>query len=237
MDQHPNAKIDLYAADFMDIKSVNSVSQQIQVNHPNISLLYNVAGVLTDKKVLSTQGLESHFAVNCLAPFVLTQGLLKALSNGSCDTRYSGVVNFSSSAVFSAAEFSVQRLKAPSKIGGLFGSYANSKLAADICNSALAPSLLSKGVLIYSVDPGATKTTMTNGNTAMPYLARLLRPLLFKSAEKQARKLIGAVEESIDKKRTGLYIAGGKIKPAPKIVSDVGIQKEILDLLEALNTK
>ena len=72
-----------YTADMMDLTSLQVALAKIREEHPKISALYNAAGLLTDKRIESNQGIEAHFAVNTLAPYLITQWLRNPLNAGA----------------------------------------------------------------------------------------------------------------------------------------------------------
>ena len=180
----------------------------------------------------SPQNVEGHFALNTLAPYILTQLLRKQLSAGAQGVQQSVVVNFSSSAVSSVKELDVATLTNPDNIGGLTGAYAKSKAALTVLSVSMKEELLKDGILIQTVDPGPTKTSMTSSSDGMPWFLLLLRPLIFKSAKFQAQRLVDAVETAVSEGKSGLFISEGKRKDYPAIALNKDIQTEIKLLLD-----
>ena len=221
-----------FIANLMDTSDINRVAEEIGSRYTKISALYNIAGLLTDKRIMSPQNVEGHFALNTLAPYILTQRLRKQLSAGAQDVRQSVVVNFSSSAVSGVKELDVTTLTNPESIGGLMGAYAKSKAALTVVSAAMKEALLKDGILIQIVDPGPTKTSMTSSSDGMPWFLILLRPLIFKSAKFQAQRLFDAVETAVSEGESGLFISEGKRKPYPSIALNKDIQTEIKLLLD-----
>ncbi|MEM7601977.1 MAG: SDR family NAD(P)-dependent oxidoreductase [Verrucomicrobiota bacterium] len=229
---YPDQSFISYAADMMDLSEVSEVAKEVGSRHPEIQALYNIAGILTDKRVNSAQGIESHFAVNVLAPYLLLQKLRSSLGGKSESDPKSVVVNFASSAIKSVKQLDVSKLPNPDDIGGLMGAYATTKLAVTMVAEIWERELAGEGILIHSVDPGPTKTPMTGSSDGMPWFIRLLQPLLFKSPEAQAEKLVDAVEAGVEEGASGLYISEGKRAKAPAIVKDTEIQEALRKLLE-----
>lgn len=52
----PEQRFDSVQANLMDIDHIRRASQDVALRHPEINALYNVAGVLTDKLVMSILG-------------------------------------------------------------------------------------------------------------------------------------------------------------------------------------
>ncbi|MEM6277844.1 MAG: SDR family NAD(P)-dependent oxidoreductase [Verrucomicrobiota bacterium] len=228
----PDQVFTSYTADLMDLSEISEVADEIGNHHPEIHALYNIAGILTDKRLTSAQGMEGHFVVNVLAPYLLLQKL-RGLLHVAPDTNAKPViVNLSSSAIQSVRELDVSKLPNPDEIGGLMGAYAKSKVAVTMIAEIWEKELTSEGILIHSVDPGPTKTAMTGGSDGMPWFLRLLRPLIFKSAEAQAMKMVDAVSRAVEEEESGIFISEGKRKEAPAIVHDKELQSDLRELLE-----
>ncbi|MEM9226503.1 MAG: SDR family NAD(P)-dependent oxidoreductase, partial [Verrucomicrobiota bacterium] len=230
---HPDQRFTAYAADMMDLAEIRRVTEEVAAQHAELSAIYHIAGLLTDKRMTSPQGFEGHFAVNTLAPYLITQRLRKQLSAGSTSEQKSVVVYFSTGAIKGVKALDVQLLANPAEIGGLMGAYAKTKLAITMVMPAQEQAFAEEGILIESVDPGPTKTPMTSNGDGMPWFISLLQPILFKSAEVQAQKLVSAVDDAVAANRTGLFISEGKIKPVPQIVSDKEIQAALITLLDS----
>ncbi|WP_201372688.1 SDR family NAD(P)-dependent oxidoreductase [Ktedonobacter robiniae] len=79
-----NRNLETYLADLADLSEVRSLAERVQTQHPQLDMLINNAGVgsgklLGGKRELSRDGYELRFAVNYLAPFLLTHLLLPSL--------------------------------------------------------------------------------------------------------------------------------------------------------------
>ena len=229
---YPSQEFAGFIANLMDTSDINRVAVEIGSRYTEIAALYNIAGLLTNKRVMSPQDVEGHFALNALAPYVLTQLLCKQLSAGSKGFRKSVVVNFSSSAVNGVKELDVATLTNPESIGGLMGAYAKSKAALTAVSHLMKEELLEDNILIEVVDPGPTKTSMTSSNDGMPWFLLLLSPLIFKSAKFQAQRLVDAVESAVGEEKSGLFISEGKRKAYPSITLNKYIQTKIKSLLD-----
>jgi NAD(P)-dependent dehydrogenase (short-subunit alcohol dehydrogenase family) len=66
-------------ADFASLAEVAALGQQLRTDFPGINVLVNNAGLLADHWQQSADGFEMSFAVNYLAPFLLTLSLLDAI--------------------------------------------------------------------------------------------------------------------------------------------------------------
>ena len=82
---HPEAQIEYLVADLASQTQIHDLARQAQlllIEHGNrLDVLVNNAGLYSSKRVLTEDGIELTFAVNHLAPFLLTHLLLPQLLN------------------------------------------------------------------------------------------------------------------------------------------------------------
>lgn len=151
----PKAKIDSYIADFSDLSAVNTFAQKVLNEHANIDVLINNAGIYEAPKNTQNNALDLRFIVNALAPYLLTQQLLSALS------KHARVVNLSSAA---QAPVSIEALMGNEKLTDQL-AYAQSKLALTMWSRQLGLALKDKGPMIVSVNPKSLLgSKMVQGN-------------------------------------------------------------------------
>ena len=134
-----------YIADLSDLSAVRALAAQIAAQHPQLDVLINNAGILKVAKPSTKDRLDIRFAVNTIAPYLLTQALLPLLGNGR-------VVNVSS-----AAQAPVDLDALVGKTSGLamMDAYSQSKLALNMWTLALAQSLGANAPILVAVNPGS----------------------------------------------------------------------------------
>lgn len=231
--EFPELKLELVTADLMDTKQISNAAIEINQLPGRVDVLYNNSGILTSERVLSEQGLESQFAVNTLAPYLLIRMLQSKMARSSIDTP-AMVVNFSSSAITPLKSLDVENLANPFKVGGLMTTYAQTKLAVTMFAPALAEELQKDNIFIRAVDPGATKSAMTtSNNTAMPKILAWLAPLLFSPADKQAAKVIESADPRAFDGRSGIYVANKKEKKLPAPAIDISAQGALIEMCDS----
>jgi len=71
-----------YVADMAQLAAVRDVAQRIRADHDRIDVLANNAGAMFTSRRTTPDGFEQTFAVNHLAPFLLTALLLDRLAGG-----------------------------------------------------------------------------------------------------------------------------------------------------------
>jgi NAD(P)-dependent dehydrogenase (short-subunit alcohol dehydrogenase family) len=135
-----------YIADLSNINAVRRLSTQILNRHNKLDVLINNAGVFKTPHIMTKDGLDIRFAVNTVAPYLLTKQLLPLLSNGS------RVIN-----VASAAQASVNIDAFLGKLTGLADMevYSQSKLAMIMCSNMMAKSIDQNKTVFVSVNPGS----------------------------------------------------------------------------------
>lgn len=231
-DMFPDQSFDSFTADMLDLEELGQTAKDIASAHTEISALFNIAGLLTDQRISSSQGIEGHFAVNAVAPYLLISTLRPQLEAAATRSAPAFIANFSTSAVNSVKSLNVEKLVNPDKIGGLLDAYAKTKSVLNVMSEFLKSELYSDHVYIYSVDPGPTKTQMTSDNGGMPWFIRLLVPVMFGDAEKQSKKLMNAISQAVSRNQTGVFISNGKTRDNPPIAKDPETQVEVRRLLD-----
>ncbi|MEM1127482.1 MAG: SDR family NAD(P)-dependent oxidoreductase [Bacteroidota bacterium] len=226
----PGATVTVYEADLTDQARSRAVASEICTAHPAVHALLNNAGVLLNETRRTADGREMHLAVNVLAPYLLTVLLRPALAAGAAESGRSVVVTPSSSAVFKTDPFDPATLDNPQK-QGLFGAYAQSKLAVASLAEALAPNYTHDSIDLYAVDPGGTRTSMT-ASEAAPFIIRLIQRFL-PGPEKGAANLLRPLDTSY-RGKTGLLISGGKVRALPNDGGTAENKAALLALCEAL---
>ncbi|MEM9555404.1 MAG: SDR family NAD(P)-dependent oxidoreductase [Acidobacteriota bacterium] len=134
-----------YLVDLSRLAEVESLAEAVAADHDRIDVLINNAGVYNALDPWTDDGLDVRFAVNTIAPYLLTQQLLPLLGPAG------RVINLSSAAqspVDPAALAGRARLSEGA-------AYAQSKLALTMWSRSLALSLEDRGPSIIAVNPGS----------------------------------------------------------------------------------
>jgi NAD(P)-dependent dehydrogenase (short-subunit alcohol dehydrogenase family) len=74
-----NRNVDLLVADLSSQAQVRRLAEEVKSRYANLHVLINNAGVAPSKRQVTTDGVEMVFAVNYLAPFLLTNLLIDQL--------------------------------------------------------------------------------------------------------------------------------------------------------------
>ena len=153
------ARLHAVIGDFASLADVARMADEVAERFPGLNVLINNAGHLTDHRQLSHDGYELTFAVNYLAPWLLTLKLLDTLKANTP----ARVVNVASTAMGGGyVDFDDLQLE-----HGFDGwqAYANSKLMNILFSHVLAAELDGTGVVSNSLCPGLIDTNFFHTNT------------------------------------------------------------------------
>ncbi|MAF83792.1 MAG: short-chain dehydrogenase [Chromatiales bacterium] len=145
-------------ADFASLSEVRALAVQLREQFGALHVLINNAGVLTDHRQVSHDGYEWTFAVNHLAPFLLTSLVLDLLK-ANAPAR----IAFNSSSAMGGADLDFSDLQMERRFDG-WTAYANTKLANMLCANLLAEKLAGTGVVSNSFCPGLIDTNLLVDN-------------------------------------------------------------------------
>jgi NAD(P)-dependent dehydrogenase (short-subunit alcohol dehydrogenase family) len=173
--QAPNAKIVYLTADLVSQEQIHRLAEQIQqtlAEHTftTLDVLVNNAGMYMGKKVFTEDGIETTFAVNHLAPFLLTHLLLPLLSKSPSGR----VITVSSDSHYNTS-FIAERAKNPRFFFGLT-AYKVSKLSNILFSYEFNRLHAGESIHAFAVDPGLVNTEIgmkeTGGLAKMVWRSR-----------------------------------------------------------------
>jgi retinol dehydrogenase-12 len=171
-------------ADFASLAEVRRLADDLLERHERIDVLINNAGLVAGKRSLTTDGHETTFAVNHLAPFLLTNLLLDRL-RASAPAR---VVTTSSDA-HRGGKIDLDDLSGE-RSWSSWSAYGNSKLANVLFTRALARRLQDDGVTANCLHPGVIRTRLGRHTAAPIRLGWRAASLFFKSPARGAETIV-----------------------------------------------
>ncbi len=148
-----NETLRCFVADLADLSQVQRLAEEVKTAGIRLDVLINNAGVFRHKRELTPDGFEMTFAVNHLAHFVLTLGLIDLL-RASAPSR---IVTVSS--MVHADHIDFDNLHGEKEYSG-FGAYSRSKLCNILFTYALAERLKNTGVTANCLHPGVINTKL-----------------------------------------------------------------------------
>ena len=152
-------------------ESVRRFAERFTGETQRLDVLVNNAGVLTQEREVSADGIEITLATNVIGPFLLTQLLIPVLERSAP----SRIVNVSSGGMY-AQKLRVDDLQ--SEQGDFDGPtvYARTKRAEVVLTELWAQRLAGTGVTAHAMHPGWADTAGVR--SSLPRFYRVTRPLL-----------------------------------------------------------
>lgn len=150
----PAAECEFLLADLSTAAGARALAEAVWARRRRLDVLINNAGVYMPRRVTTGDGLELTFAVNVLAPFVLTRALLPLL-RAAAPAR---IVNLSSTSHWQGVmhwdDLQLERDYDP------LVAYEQSKLAMTLFTFELARRLAGSDITAVCLDPGNVDTGM-----------------------------------------------------------------------------
>ncbi|MBD3225480.1 MAG: SDR family NAD(P)-dependent oxidoreductase [Caldithrix sp.] len=148
-----NDRLDFALADLSSQSQIVRLADHVCRTYHRLDILINNAGVFRKKKYLTEDGYELTFAVNHLAPFLLTGLLLDLLMDSSIGR----IVNVSSMTHASTIDF--ENLHGEKSFSGT-EAYALSKLCNLLFTYELADKLKGNSTTVNALHPGVIDTKL-----------------------------------------------------------------------------
>lgn len=217
-----NPAVDAFAADMTSQAEVRRLAVAVLDAYPRLDVLINNVGGFWAHRHETADGLERTFALNHLAPFLLTNLLLDRLKASaparvvtvSSGAQATGRIDFDD--LQGARHYSGQR------------AYNQSKLANVMFTNELARRLEGTGVTATSLHPGVVRTNFGAEDQAWYYalVSRVVRPLLKTPARGAETSIYLASSPEVDGV-TGQYFANRKPRTANKVAYDTGMMARL----------
>ena len=222
------ARVDLALADLASQAGVRELAEGFKGRYDRLDVLVNNAGLVQSTRTESPDGLETTFATNHLAPFLLTNLLLDTLK----ESAPSRVVTVSSEAE-RWGNIDFDDLQSEKKYRG-FPVYGMTKLANIMFTYELAERLEGTGVTATCMYPGAVNTRFgTNNSGPMTLLFRSFKPFM-RTPEQGADTVIWLASSSEVEGVSGRYYADRKPIEPKKIANDPAARRRLWEESERL---
>src|SRR5579883_1994750 len=220
-----NSAVDLLIADLSSQASIRQLVRDFQQRYPQLHVLINNAGVYMLTRKETVDGLEMTFAVNYLAPFLLTNLLLDTLK-ASAPARIIQVnSNEHEQGYIDLNDLQSKKQYRPRRV------YGQSKLAFLLFSYELARYLEGTGITVNSLHPGFVATNIGQGNVPA-FVGRIVRFMLSFigiSPEEGAKTSIYLATSPDVEGITGKYFVKSiPVRSAP-ISYDEALQKRVWD--------
>jgi NAD(P)-dependent dehydrogenase (short-subunit alcohol dehydrogenase family) len=216
-------------SDLSSLSGVRRLAEEIKGRFSRLDVLINNAGVDVGKRDVTADGFELTFAVNYLAPFVLTGELLELL-RASAPAQ---ILNVASSG-YKGGTIDFNDLQSERRFSGQ-KAYNNSKLALVLFTYELARRLAGTGVTVNAVDPGFVRGTGI-GRT-LPFGYQLLGVLMWPfmaSVKKGADTVVWATREPSMGDATGEYFKRRRWVSTDEKTRDRAVAQRLWEVTERL---
>jgi NAD(P)-dependent dehydrogenase (short-subunit alcohol dehydrogenase family) len=193
--------VDVLYADLASQGAVRRLAAEITERYARLDVLINNAGAIYTTRQLTVDGIERTWAVNHLAPFLLTTLLLDLLKN-SAPAR----IITTASGAHHGAHIPFGDLNADHAYPGMgFRRYGETKLANILFTAELARRLQGTGVTANCFHPGFVATGFNRNNHALMRWAMRVGQLFARPPEKGAETLVWLADSPEVANVSGLY--------------------------------
>jgi NAD(P)-dependent dehydrogenase (short-subunit alcohol dehydrogenase family) len=175
-----NPRVRAVQADFARLADVRRLAGELDASLPRLDVLVNNAGMMSAARARSAEGYDLTFAVNHLAPFLLTNLLLPKLAASGAAR-----VVVVASAAHRRARLDFDDLM-NTKVSGLLPAYARSKLANILFTRSLAQRLQGSAVTANALHPGFVNSHLFHDTPALRFLLMPFAPFLMRTAAQGA---------------------------------------------------
>lgn len=195
-----NQEIHYYHCDLASFKSITAFTAEFCKSIQKLDILINNAGIWDLEKASSMDGIESHLAVNYLAPFLMTSQLLPLLKNSPS----ARIINLTSGIHF-RGRLDLDDLEFGNRKWKSIDAYTQSKLCNILFTKSLARSLADTNISINCLAPGWVNTGLfRNANP----LVKISASMMAMSPTKAARSLVHLATAGELENVSGEYFAG-----------------------------
>ena len=211
----------VHVADLFSLYEMKRVAAAIAAAEPKIDVLINNAGAYFEERETTVDDLERSFALNHMAYFVITNGLLERLKA----TPGARIVSTASDA-HKMARLDLDDLQSEKRYNG-FRTYGTTKLMNILFTRQLAVRLEDSGVAAYCLHPGFAATRFADNNDGfMGSIFSLLKKIWAISPQKGARTIVYLASGPIAVGKSGSYwYKGHKVTPSKAARNDADAAK------------
>ena len=223
-----NSSVRLLLADLSSQASIHRLATDFKALYPALHVLINNAGIIPRRRILTEDGLETQFAVNHLAYFLLTALLLDVLKAGAP----ARIINVSSQ-LHGRAPLDFDDLQSERSYNRVL-VYARTKLANVLHSYELARMLEGTGVTANCLHPGVVATNLLADATGLPRAIRFAVRVVRASPEAGARTSLYLATSTEVEGVTGKYFARQRAVPSSKASYDQPAARRLWRISEEL---
>ena len=220
-EESSNDSLFLFLADLSSQTSIRQFVTDFKADYDTLHVLINNAGVIPPQRTVTEDGLETQFAVNYLAGFMLTNlllDILKASGSGriiniSSNVHQSATINFDD--LQSRQSYNPQQVYQQTKLGNILFTYE------------LARRLLGTCVTANCLHPGVIATRLLSDYTGVSRGLRFMNKLLFSIPEKGAQTPLYLASSPEVEGVSGRYFENQKMVKSSKVSYDLTVASQL----------
>ena len=217
--------IQMHYVELSSMASIREVAGEITKKYAQIDILINNAGVLKRNAELSTDGIEMTYAVNLMAPFLLTRLLLPMVEKSPAGR----IINLTSE-LYKKGKIDFQQVASLEKFDGS-KAYADSKLMVVTNTLALAKKLAATKVTVNCVHPGVVGTDVMRDYPR--WIAKSLNLFISKPEEGAAPTIFLATSPEVAE-TTGQYYSKMTQTPVNEIAANRDTANQVWEFCEKI---
>ncbi|GLW09990.1 short-chain dehydrogenase [Microtetraspora sp. NBRC 13810] len=210
---------EVLTCDFTHLDRVRKLAAELRARHGRIDVLVNNAGVMTTARTLTSDGHETMFQVNHLAPFLLTTLLLDRLADGRVVTTTSRAAK--------SGRLDLGDLDRERRRWSGWLQYGDTKQA----NALFTVELARRGVAATCFHPGLIKTGFAPGTLMMRLIHHV--PGMGRSPEEGAATMIHLADGPDGVEHAGRYFVDRAPAAAPRSMTDPDLARRLWDVTAA----
>ena len=216
-----NDALCLFIADLSSQTSIRQFASEFKTEFTTLDVLINNAGVIPPKRTETADGLETQFAVNYLAGFLLTNLLLDTLKasapsriiNISSNSHTSATINFDD--LQSTQSYNPQHVYPQTKLGNILFTYE------------LARRLDGTQVTANCLHPGVVATRLLNDYNGASPLVSLMNKFLYGTPENAARTPLYLASSPEIEGVTGKYFEKRRMVKSSRLSYDLTVADQL----------
>ncbi|MBV9100503.1 MAG: SDR family NAD(P)-dependent oxidoreductase [Candidatus Dormibacteraeota bacterium] len=218
-----------YFADLASQAQIRDVAARIRRSHEHIDVLINNAGASFSAREQTEDGIERTFAVNHLAPFLLTRLLLDLVVRADAGR----IVMVSSETHSRRLDFA--NLQGEKRYN-FFAAYTRSKLENVLFAYELARRLDGTRATVNALSPGPARSRFGDNMSGFPlrFSKAMKRTPLFKSPEQAARTSVWLATSPDVEGVTGKFFMHSKERRSKRITHDPAVAARLWTVSEEL---
>lgn len=224
-----NSSISLFIADLSSQTSIRQLVTDFKTKFGKLDILINNAAVITQNRTLTEDGLETQFALNHLAPFLLTELLLDSLKTSDS----ARIINISSNAHqtvnINFDDLQSEQSYKPKEV------YQRTKLCNLLFTYELARQLNGTHITANCVHPGVITTKLlrayNGGKRDFNFISKLF---FYSTPEKGAETSLYLASSSKLEGISGKYFDNKKIVNSSKYSNDLTVAKKLWQISQSL---